>query len=373
MNRVWMDSPNGAGIPPKWVYDFGVILNGMKDLWFETGDKKYYDFIKKGVDTFVQDDGTIKTYKVEDYNIDQVKMGDAVLLLYRVTGEAKYKKAAELLFSQIKNQPRTNEGGFWHKKIYPNQMWLDGLYMGEPFYAEYAATFNEPKAFDDIANQFVWMEKHSRDDKTGLLYHAWDESKKMDWADKNTGRSSQFWGRAMGWYAMALVDVLDYFPENHPRRAELVNILNREMTALEKVQDKKTGVWWLILDKPNAKGNYLEASASAMFVYAMAKGVRKGYLPQSFTKSADKGWAGIQKEFISNADGGKINLEKTIGGAGLGGNPYRAGDYDYYVGEKIVQNDPKGIGAYLKTARANRTASTSANRQRKNCSARFFF
>lgn len=349
MNRVWTDSPNGAGLPPKWVYDFGVILNGMRNLWFQTGDKKYFDFIKKGVDAFVQPDGSIKTYKVEDYNIDQVKMGDAVLLLYRVTNEAKYKKAADLIRSQLKDHPRTNEGGFWHKKIYPYQMWLDGLYMGEPFYAEYSEIFKQPQYYDDIANQFVWMERHVRDDKTGLLYHAWDESKEQKWADKQTGRAPMFWGRAMGWYAMAVVDVLDYFPKNHPKRAELINILNREMTALEKVQDK-SGAWWLILDKPNEKGNYLEASSSAMFVYALAKGVRMGYLPEKFIKTAEKGWAGIQKEFITNAAGGKITLEKTIGGAGLGGNPYRAGDYNYYISEKIVQNDPKGVGAYILAA-----------------------
>ncbi len=350
MNRLWVDERREPGIPPKWIYDFGTVLSGMKNLWFNSGDRKYFDHIKKGVDAFVNEDGTIKTYKVEDYNIDQVLMGRSVLLLYRVTGEAKYRKAADLIRSQLKNQPRTTEGGFWHKKIYPSQMWLDGLYMGEPFYAEYAATFNETTDFDDIANQFVRMEKHVRDDKTGLLYHAWDESKKMAWADKTTGRAPMFWGRAMGWYAMALVDVLDYFPENHPRRAELINILNREMTALERVQDKKSGVWWLILDKPNEKGNYLEASASAMFVYAMAKGVRKGYLPASFLKSANKAYAGIQKEFLTNSVGDKLTLEKTIGGAGLGGNPYRAADYNYYIGEKIVANDPKGIGAFLLAA-----------------------
>lgn len=272
------------------------------------------------------------------------------MLLYRVTGEEKYKKAADLIRSQLKNHPRTTEGGFWHKKIYPNQMWLDGLYMSEPFYAEYAQIFHETADFDDIANQFVWMEKHTRDDKTSLLYHAWDESRQQKWADKTTGRASQFWGRAMGWYAMALVDVLDYFPENHPRRSELVNILNREMTALERVQDKKSGVWWLILDKRGEKGNYLEASASAMFVYAMAKGVRRGYLPASFLKSANKAYTGIQKEFLTNSVGGKLTLEKTIGGAGLGGNPYRAADYNYYIGEKVVTNDPKGVGAFLLAA-----------------------
>src|SRR6476659_309824 len=170
MTRLWTDSPNGAGVPPKWIYDYGVILNGMKSLWQTTGDKRYYDFIKGGVDAFVNDDGTIKTYKVEEYNLDQVRMGSAVLMLYRVTGQAKYKKAADLIRSQLKNHPRTNEGGFWHKKIYPYQMWLDGLYMAEPFYAEYSATFGEDN-WDDIANQFIWAEKHTRDDKTGLLYH----------------------------------------------------------------------------------------------------------------------------------------------------------------------------------------------------------
>jgi len=345
MTRVWADSPNGPGVPPKWVYDYGVILNGMKSLWQTTGDKRYYDFIKRGVDAFVNEDGTIKTYKVDEYNLDQVRMGSAVLMLYRVTGQAKYQKAADLIRSQLKNHPRTNEGGFWHKKIYPYQMWLDGLYMAEPFYAEYSAVFGENN-WDDIANQFIWVEKHTRDEKTGLLYHAWDESKQQKWADKQTGRAPMFWGRAMGWYAMALVDVLDFFPTDHPKRAELIAILNREMTAIQKVQDKSTGVWWLILDMPGKEKNYLEASSSAMFIYALGKGIRVGYLPATFTRTANMAWYGVQKQFLEAKDDG-LDLVKTIGGAGLGGNPYRAGDYDYYVNEKMVTNDPKGIGAFL--------------------------
>lgn len=348
MNRVWADSPNGKGIPPKWVYDFGVEANGLKALWLATGDRKYYEHIRKGVDAFVNPDGTIKTYKVDDYNLDQVRMGSAVMMLYRVTGEAKYKKAADLIRSQLKDHPRTNEGGLWHKKIYPYQMWLDGLYMGEPFYAEYSEVFGENN-WDDITSQFIWMEKHVRDDKTGLLYHAWDESKKMPWANKTTGRAPMFWGRAIGWYAMALVDVLDNLPKNNPKRPELIAILNRTMTALGKVQDKKTGLWWLILDMPDKKGNYFEASASCMFTYALAKGVRMGYLAPSFMKSANAAWAGIQKEFVEHK-GGEVNLLKTIGGAGLGGTPYRDGTFEYYVGEKIVTNDPKGIGAFLDAA-----------------------
>lgn len=346
MTRVWADSPNGAGVPPKWVYDFGVITSGLKTLWQSTGDRRYFDHIKKGVDAFVNEDGTIKTYKVEDFNIDQIRMGTAVIMLYRVTGEAKYKKAAELLRSQLKNHPRTNEGGFWHKKIYPYQMWLDGLYMGEPFYAEYAEVFNEPQDFDDITSQFIWMESHVRDEKTGLLYHAWDESKKMPWADKTTGRAPMFWGRAIGWYVMALVDVLDFLPKDHPKRGQLIAILNRTLDAVEKVQDKTSGTWWLIMDMPGRKGNYLEASASCMFTYAMAKGVRMGYLPARFAKTAAKAWAGIQTEFVAK-NGTGVDLLKTIGGAGLGGTPYRDGTFDYYAGEKVVTNDPKGVGAFL--------------------------
>jgi len=358
MNWLWADSQNGKGVPPKWVYDFGVILNGMKTLWYATGDKRYYNFIKNGVDKFVNADGTINTYKVDDYNLDQIRMGSAVLMLYRVTGDARYKKAADLIRLQLKGQPRTTEGGFWHKKIYPDQMWLDGLYMAEPFYAEYSQTFGEDN-WDDIANQFIWMENHARDKKSGLLYHAWDESKKMGWAAKTTGRSPMFWGRAMGWYAMALVDVLDYFPRDNQKRAELIAILNREMTAIAKVQDKTSGVWWLILDKPGQTGNYFEASASCMFAYAMAKGVRMGYLPTSFSKPANAAWVGIQKQFIEKKNGG-VDLLNTIGSAGLGGRPYRDGSYDYYVGEKRVTNDPKGVGAFLLAAVEMETADNVA-------------
>jgi unsaturated rhamnogalacturonyl hydrolase len=348
MKRLWADSKNGSGVPERWNYEQGVVLSGMKNLWYATGDRRYYDFLKKGVDAFVNPDGTIKTYSIDQYSLDLVRMGTALIAMYRATGDQKYKKAADLLRSQLKNQPRTNEGGFWHKKIYPNQMWLDGLYMGEPFYAEYSQTFGEDN-WDDIANQFIWMEKNSRDEKTGLLYHAWDESKKMGWADKTTGRAPMFWGRAMGWYAMALVDVLDYFPKTHPKRAELISILNREMTALQKVQDKRSGLWWLILDAPGKEKNYFESSAACMFTYALAKGVRRGYLSPSFMKAADNAWAGIRKEFLETKDGG-LDLTKTISVAGLGGTPYRDGTYDYYVGEKVVTNDPKGVGAALLAA-----------------------
>jgi unsaturated rhamnogalacturonyl hydrolase len=345
MTRLWVDSQNGKGVPDRWNYEQGVVLSGIKDLWYSTADRQYYDYLKKGVDAFVNGDGTIKTYSREQFSLDLVRMGTAVMAMYRATGDQKYKRAADLLRSQLKDQPRTNEGGFWHKKIYPYQMWLDGLYMAEPFYAEYSATFGENN-WDDIADQFIWSEKHTRDAKTGLLYHAWDESKQQKWADKTTGHAPMFWGRAMGWYAMALVDVLDYFPKDHPKRPELISILNREMSAVQKVQDKKSALWWLILDAPGKDKNYLEASAACMFTYALAKGVRMGYLPPSFIKTAGSAWAGIQNEFLQNKDGG-LNLNRTISVGGLGGNPYQDGTYEYYVGEKAVTNDPKGVGAAL--------------------------
>src|SRR5580765_9011422 len=347
MDRLWVDSQNGKGVPDRWNYEQGVVLSGMRNLWYATADRRYYDYLKKGVDAFVNPDGTIKTYSRDQLSLDLVRMGTAVLTMYRATGDAKYKKAADLIRSQLKDQPRTNEGGFWHKKIYPYQMWLDGLYMGEPFYAEYAAIFHEDAAFDDIAKQFIWMEAHSRDAKTGLLYHGWDESKQQRWANKQTGLSPEFWARAIGWYAMALVDTLDYFPENHPQRPALIAILNRLAPAIEKYQQPKSGLWYQILDKPTEKGNYLEASAACMFVYTLAKGVRRGYLPDRYLSVAQKGYQGILNRFVKTDASGQVNLEGTVGGAGLGGNPYRDGSYQYYIGEKIVTNDPKGIGAFL--------------------------
>src|SRR5829696_4494547 len=349
MNRIWVDARNQPGIPPKWTYDQGVVLKGIEQVWYATGDGKYFRHIQTGMDYWIDEKGNHKDYQLDEYNIDHVTPGRAMLTLYRVTGNEKYKKIADLLMSQLKTHPGTTEGGFWHKKIYPNQMWLDGLYMGEPFYAEYSMITGEDN-WNDIANQFVWMETHARDSKTGLLYHGWDESKQQRWADKTTGRSPHFWGRAMGWYAMALVDTLDYFPKDNPRRNELIAILNREAAAIESVQDKTTGVWWQVLDKPGEKGNYMEASAGVMFVYALAKGVRLGYLPAKYSRVAQKGWDGAKKQFIKVNSQGGTDLEGTVAVSGLGGNPYRDGSYEYYIGEKTRTNDPKGLGAAIQAA-----------------------
>lgn len=344
--NTWKDSFALDNKPAKWTYDMGVILKGFENIWYATGDAKYFAYIQKQIDFFVDKDGNIKTYKQDEFNIDHVNNGKSLLTLYSVTGNEKYWKAATQLREQLRSQPRTKEGGFWHKKIYPYQMWLDGLYMGEPFYAEYAMLTQDTAAFNDIANQFIWMEAHARDEKTGLLYHGWDEGKEQKWADKTTGRSPHAWARSMGWYANALVDVLDYFPQEHPKRKELILILNRLVLAVENTQNKQTGLWLDILDEPTKEKNYEEASASCQFVYAIAKAVRNGYISSEKISIAQKGYHGIVKKFIKE-ENRQVNLYGTVKVSGLGGNPYRDGSFDYYMSEPVIMNDPKGIGTFL--------------------------
>jgi len=344
--NTWKDSFALNGNAARWSYDLGVILKGLEGTWLHTGDAKYYSYIQKMMDVYIKEDGSIRDYKPSEYNIDYINNGKLALLLYKVSGKEKYLKAASQLRDQLRTQPRTNEGGFWHKKIYPSQMWLDGLYMGEPFYAEYAALAHEDSAFTDIANQFIVMEKHARNAATGLLYHAWDESKQQKWANQQTGLSPHVWARAMGWYGVALVDALDWFPENHPQRKTLIAILNRFANAVEKVQDKNTGLWYDIIDLPARKGNYFEASAAGMFVFAIAKGVRMGYLPAAKITVAQKGYNALVHRFIKD-ENGQTNLYGTVKVSGLGGNPYRDGSFEYYMSEPVIVNDPKGIGAFI--------------------------
>ncbi|WP_183558982.1 glycoside hydrolase family 88 protein [Mucilaginibacter sp. SP1R1] len=341
--HLWKDSLPGHN----WSYDQGIVLQGLQSVWQQSANGEYFNYIQRAADRYVAADGTIRTYKAEDYTLDNVLTGRSLLALYRVLNAEKYYKAATLLRKQLDHQPRTPEGGFWHKKRYPNQMWLDGLYMAEPFYAEYAATFHQDADFDDIAKQFILMEKYARDTKTGLLYHGWDQSKKERWANPQTGLSAIFWGRANGWFVMGLVDALDQFPVNHPQRAKLLAILNRFAAAIAQYQDANTGVWYQVLDKAGEKGNYLESSASCMFVYALAKGIREGYLPQKYLPVVQKGYEGIIKQFVETDASGQVNLNGVCGAVGLGGNPYRDGSYQYYISEKPVINEPKGIGSFM--------------------------
>ena len=333
----------------RWDYEQGLVLKGIERVWQRTGDGRYFTYIQKDIDQFVNADGAIRTYKPDEYNIDNITAGRVLLMLSQQTlpGREKYQKAAALLRKQLADQPRTKEGGFWHKKRYPYQMWLDGLYMAEPFYAEYGQIFNEPQDFDDIARQFDLIEAHLIDPKTGLLYHGYDESRQQKWANPKTGQSPNFWGRAIGWYAMALVDVLDYFPADHPQRAKLVGYLQRLAPVLATYQDKKTGCWFQMMDQGNRKGNYPEASASCMFVYVLAKGVRLGYLNASFGAVAKRGYEGILKTFISEEADGKLTLNGTVSVGGLGGEPYRDGSYEYYLSEPIRPNDLKGVGPFM--------------------------
>jgi len=344
--NTWKDSFAVAGNQARWSYDMGVILKGMEGLWYKTADVKYFNYIQNQLNYFVGNEGSIKGYRSDEFKLDDINNGKLLLLLFNVTGNVKYWKAASLLREQLRQQPRTTEGGFYHKKVYQHQMWLDGLYMAAPFYAAYAKIAYDTSAFTDIANQFILIEAHTRDSKTGLLYHAWDESKQEAWANKVSGCSPHIWARAMGWYADALVDVLDYFPENHPQRNRLIHILNDVINAIGKVQDPQTGLWLDVLDAKEEKANYFEASASCQFVYAIAKAVRKGYIPEFRSTIAQKGYSGILAKFIKE-ENGQTNLYGTVKVGGLGGKPYRDGSFTYYMSEPVIVNDPKGIGAFL--------------------------
>jgi unsaturated rhamnogalacturonyl hydrolase len=334
----------------QWHYEHGLQVMAIQKAGEATGEERYLNFVADWIDHFVQPDGTIRTYRAGEYNIDQINAGKLLYGAYERTGDDRYRKAIEHLRGQMRTHPRNHVNGFWHKQIYPYQMWLDGIYMAGPFLSEYAHCFNEPETFDDVVHQITLIEKHTRNPRTGLLYHAWDESKSQRWCDPQTGCSKFFWGRGIGWYVMAIVDVLDHLPLDHAGRSDLIAILNTTAIAAVKVQDETTGLWYQILDLPEREGNYLEASASAMFVYAFAKGVRNGYLTPDYLLSARRGYHGLLQNLIKIDSQGLLTLEKVCGGAGLGGEPYRDGSFEYYVTEKIIPNDPKGVGPFILAA-----------------------
>jgi rhamnogalacturonyl hydrolase YesR len=344
---VMKRNPDAWATESKWTYTQGLINKALWQVCERTGQEKYCGYVNGYYDEAIDEQGNIKTYKLLDYNIDNINPGMSLLALYKKNPQPKYAKAIALLRQQMKDHPRTKEGGFWHKKRYPWQMWLDGLYMGSPFLTSYAVQFNEPALFDEVCNQIVFMERHARDSGTGLLYHGWDESRQQKWSNPETGCSPHFWGRAMGWYSMALVDVLDYLPKDHPRRGEIVAVLQRLAKAVAAYQDKETGVWYQIVDQGDREGNYLESSASSMFTYMLLKAVRFGYIDSSYLSTAEKGYNGILKQFIEVADDGQVHILKGCSVAGLGGNPYRDGSYTYYISEKIVPNDPKAVGPFI--------------------------
>ena len=367
VERVLREWPAGQistlKAPSTWSYEEGVLLDGMIAEWRVTGDGRLFKYVKDAVDAAVDKDGVIHVgdghgYPVDAHSLDNVEMGRTLVALYRVTQDARYYKAAKFVHEQMMAQPKNASGGYWHKQIYPDQMWLDGAYMAEPFMANYARAFGKPRELDEVVSQLLLMDAKMRDRRTGLLRHGWDESKKMAWADKGRGLSPEAWARAMGWYSMALVDVMERMPDTDPQRAAMEDLVRRTMAAVVKYQDPATGLWWQVMDKgpkpfvakksdgaeaPAEKGNYLEASASCMFVYALAKGVRLGVLPMSYEANAQQGWAGVQAKFLK-PDG---TVSGTVKVAGLGGTPYRSGTFEYYVSEPVGDNDSKGVGAYL--------------------------
>ena len=333
---------------PKWNYTHGLFLMATRKVWENAGDSRYLDYIKEYYDEMIDEQGNIlHNFKLENYNIDHIKPGINLFDLYNYTNDKRYLVALQKLREQLKTHPRTNDGGFWHKKIYPHQLWLDGVYMNTPFYARYGQVFNEPDNFDDVVLQIQLVEQKTRDNATGLLYHAYDESRQQAWANPETGHSPNFWGRAMGWYAMALVDVLEYFPNDHPDREKIILVLNRLMYALENYQDPATGLWYQVVDQMGREGNYLEASVSSMIAYTLVKGVNQNVLDSAHLEIAVKAFQGILDHLISYDDDGYIHLNQVCAVAGLGGNPYRDGSYEYYINETIRSNDPKGVGPFM--------------------------
>ncbi|MGO1244870.1 MAG: glycoside hydrolase family 88/105 protein [Sphingobacterium sp.] len=342
--------------PEAWQFDHGKRLYfgytqglggmAMLKMWKQTNEQKYFDYVEKWADTIINDQGEIHMYKVESYNIDYINSGKVLFPLFEKTGKQKYKLAIERLMKQLEHHPRTHEGVYWHKLIYPHQIWLDGLYMGDPFVAAYGKFVGDDTYYDDVINQFIVTAKHTYDKKTGLYYHGWDESKNQRWANKQTGQSPNFWGRSNGWWFMALVDVLDFIPESYPKRDSLLQIINDLAETLPRYQDSD-GLWSQVLDQPGRERNYQEASVSSMFMYSYAKAVNKGYIDKKYRAVAEKTLAGIQKKLLKTESDGTLTLIQCNAVSGLGGNPYRDGSYDYYVGERVRENDGKATGPFI--------------------------
>jgi unsaturated rhamnogalacturonyl hydrolase len=340
----------------QWHYEHGLVLQSIYAVGQAARNDSYTAWVKMMYDTKILAGGVIDTYRDGEFNLDQINPGKMLFDLYKSTGDEKYRVAIETLRQQLHAQPRTKTGGFWHKNIYPWQMWLDGLYMGSPFYAryvrEYGAEYGAAEDFADIVHQFSLIEAKARDKKTGLLYHAWDESREQKWSNPDTGCSPHLWGRALGWYCMALVDVLDFIPnERAADRETLIAIVDSLIAPLLAVQDAESGLWYQVLDQGKRGKNYLESSASSMYVYFLFKALRKGYVKSvsasEIKNAALKGCNGLMERMITVDAGGEMHLSGICSVAGLGGNPYRDGSFEYYVSEPVVTDDFKGVGAFI--------------------------
>lgn len=343
---IWNIESIRSGKPVRWNYIDGCMIKAILELYSITKNKAYLEFADNFIDYFVFEDGTIRDYDPEEYNIDNVNAGKTLFELYDLTGKEKYRKAIDLIYSQVQNQPRTKEGNFWHKKIYPNQIWLDGLYMGQPFYMEYETKFNHMNNYMDIYKQFINVEKIMKDPKTGLYYHAYDSSREMFWCDKETGLSQNFWLRALGWYTMALVDTLEKMDEQiFYEYRKLMEIFKNLIDDMLKYQDE-SGMWYQVVDSKDKKGNYLETSGSAIMAYAILKGVRLGYLPERYKAYGEKAFHGTCEKYLTEKDG-ELNLGGICLVAGLGGKERRDGSFEYYMSEPVVENEAKGVAPLL--------------------------
>ena len=334
----------------RWSYDYGVVWKGMAQLFALTGEKKYFAYIKQGIDSFLNADGTqIRDYDRKEYNLDYINNGKLLLYLWQETGEAKYRTAAEILLDQLLHQPRTPEGGFWHKKIYENQMWLDGLYMSAPFYAQAAKLFGHPQWQDDIVKQFLLIREKTYHPETGLALHAWDAARVQPWADSATGCSPHVWGRAVGWYACAVVDTLELLEKESGQYRTLAALLKDLLSAVWRARDARSKVWLQVMDQPDRPGNYAESSCSAQFIYATAKAQRLGLDHAIAPETLRDAWQGAVDQFVEVYKGNAI-VTKCCEVAGLGNVSARDGSFAYYMSEPIIANDCKGSGAMLQAA-----------------------
>ena len=345
---MWNIENIRKGKKAKWNYIDGCMIKAILEMYSITGDKKYLDFADGFVDAKVGEDGIIAGYNVEDLNIDNVNAGKTLFELYDITGKEKYRKAIDLIYSQIEKMPRTKEGNFWHKKIYPNQVWLDGLYMGQPFYMEYDSRYGNKEHYSDILNQFKNVYRIMRNPLNGLYYHAYDESREIFWCDKVTGLSQNVWLRAIGWYSMALLDTYDKADEDESEvRDFLKKALCELVEAMIRYQDEESGMWYQVVNFGGMDKNYLETSGSSIMAYAILKGVRLGVLPEEYRKYGEKAFDGVTKEKLNVDENGELHMDGICLVAGLGGDARRPGTYDYYMSEPVVKDDAKGVGPYL--------------------------
>ena len=334
--------------PGKWTYEYGFFLNGVFKLYEKTGKKEYLDYVKGWVDNFITEDGKFKdgVYNRAEYRLDDILPGRLCISLFKKTGDKKYKAIANVLMDHLAHQPRTSEGGYWHKEIYPYQMWLDGIYMGDIFSMQYAAAFKQPEWFDESVKQIKLMYKHAYDPATGLMFHGWDESKNKVWANQTTGASPELWSRAIGWYAMALIDCLDYLPANHPERKNIELMFQKLCTSIAKFQDRKTGLWFQIINKGDRGDNWIETSASGMFIYAFAKGNHKGLLDKSFLEVSSQAYDALLNNYVYADLKNELHLDQAVKVGSLNIKNSK-GDYDYYINCERRVDDYKGLAALL--------------------------